>query len=71
VLKRTAGRMCHNAPCARCDNVRPRLSVSAGSQVKEGPAIRVILIPLGLASFKIIPIALVPLGVRIVPEDSL
>jgi uncharacterized membrane protein YccF (DUF307 family) len=31
----------------------------------------IIGIPLGLASFKIIPITLVPLGVRIVPEDSL
>ena len=29
----------------------------------------IIGIPLGLASFKIIPITLVPLGVRIVPED--
>jgi len=28
----------------------------------------IIGIPLGLASFKIIPITLVPLGVRIVPE---
>ena len=27
-------------------------------------------IPLGLASFKIIPVTLVPLGVRIVPVDS-
>ena len=27
-------------------------------------------IPLGLASFKIIPVTLVPLGVRIVPADS-
>ena len=31
----------------------------------------IIGIPLGLASFKIIPITLVPLGVRIVPEDRL
>ena len=31
----------------------------------------IIGIPLGLASFKIIPITLVPLGVRIVPVDSL
>jgi uncharacterized membrane protein YccF (DUF307 family) len=31
----------------------------------------IIGIPLGLANFKIIPITLVPLGVRIVPEDSL
>jgi uncharacterized membrane protein YccF (DUF307 family) len=30
----------------------------------------IIGIPLGLASFKIIPITLVPLGVRIVPVDS-
>ena len=30
----------------------------------------IIGIPLGLASFKIIPITLVPLGVRIVPEDG-
>jgi uncharacterized membrane protein YccF (DUF307 family) len=30
----------------------------------------IIGIPLGLASFKIIPITLVPLGVRIVPEAS-
>jgi len=30
----------------------------------------IIGIPLGLASFKIIPITLVPLGVRIVPADS-
>jgi uncharacterized membrane protein YccF (DUF307 family) len=30
----------------------------------------VIGIPLGLASFKIIPISLVPLGVRIVPTDQ-
>ena len=29
----------------------------------------IIGIPLGLASFKIIPITLVPLGVQIVPED--
>ena len=29
----------------------------------------IIGIPLGLASFKIIPVTLVPLGVRIVPED--
>ena len=27
-------------------------------------------IPLGLANFKIIPISLVPLGVRIVPSDE-
>ena len=32
---------------------------------------RVILIALGLANFTIIPITLVPLGVRIVPEGSL
>ena len=31
----------------------------------------IIGIPLGLASFKIIPVTLVPLGVRIVPGDSL
>jgi uncharacterized membrane protein YccF (DUF307 family) len=31
----------------------------------------IIGIPLGLASFKIIPITLLPLGVRIVPADSL
>jgi uncharacterized membrane protein YccF (DUF307 family) len=31
----------------------------------------IIGIPLGLANIKIIPITLVPLGVRIVPEDSL
>ncbi len=31
----------------------------------------IIGIPLGLANFKIIPVTLVPLGVRIVPEDSL
>jgi uncharacterized membrane protein YccF (DUF307 family) len=31
----------------------------------------IIGIPLGLASFKIIPVTLVPLGVRIVPADSL
>ena len=31
----------------------------------------IIGIPLGLASFKIIPITLVPLGVRIVPEHEL
>ena len=30
----------------------------------------IIGIPLGLASFKIIPITLVPLGVRIVPSDQ-
>jgi uncharacterized membrane protein YccF (DUF307 family) len=30
----------------------------------------IIGIPLGLASFKIIPITLLPLGVRIVPVDS-
>jgi uncharacterized membrane protein YccF (DUF307 family) len=30
----------------------------------------IIGIPLGLASFKIIPVTLVPLGVRIVPSDS-
>ena len=30
----------------------------------------IIGIPLGLANFKIIPITLVPLGVRIVPEDG-
>ena len=30
----------------------------------------IIGIPLGLASFKIIPITLVPLGVHIVPEDG-
>ena len=30
----------------------------------------IIGIPLGLASFKIIPITLLPLGVRIVPEGS-
>ena len=30
----------------------------------------IIGIPLGLASFKIIPVTLVPLGVRIVPADS-
>ena len=30
----------------------------------------IIGIPLGLASFKIIPISLVPLGVRIVPTDQ-
>jgi uncharacterized membrane protein YccF (DUF307 family) len=29
----------------------------------------IIGIPLGLANFKIIPISLVPLGVRIVPSD--
>src|SRR5438552_9456637 len=32
--------------------------------------ITIIGIPLGLASFKIIPITLVPLGVRIVPVDG-
>jgi uncharacterized membrane protein YccF (DUF307 family) len=31
----------------------------------------IIGIPLGLANFKIIPISLVPLGVRIVPSDEL
>ena len=31
--------------------------------------VTIIGIPLGLASFKIIPITLVPLGVRIVPSD--
>jgi uncharacterized membrane protein YccF (DUF307 family) len=31
----------------------------------------IIGIPLGLANFKIIPITLVPLGVRIVPDDGL
>jgi uncharacterized membrane protein YccF (DUF307 family) len=31
----------------------------------------IIGIPLGLASFKIIPVTLVPLGVRIVPSDSI
>ena len=31
----------------------------------------IIGIPLGLASFKIIPITLVPLGVRIVPGDGI
>lgn len=31
----------------------------------------IIGIPLGLASFKIIPVTLVPLGVRIVPEHGL
>ncbi len=31
----------------------------------------IIGIPLGLANFKIIPVTLVPLGVRIVPEHSL
>jgi uncharacterized membrane protein YccF (DUF307 family) len=30
----------------------------------------IIGIPLGLANFKIIPISLVPLGVRIVPSDE-
>ena len=29
----------------------------------------IITIPLGLANFKMIPISLVPLGVRIVPAD--
>jgi uncharacterized membrane protein YccF (DUF307 family) len=33
--------------------------------------ITIIGIPLGLANFKIIPISLVPLGVRIVPSDQL
>ncbi len=32
--------------------------------------VTIIGIPLGLASFKLIPISLVPLGVRIVPSDS-
>jgi uncharacterized membrane protein YccF (DUF307 family) len=32
--------------------------------------VAIIGIPLGLASFKIIPITLVPLGVRIVPSDQ-
>jgi uncharacterized membrane protein YccF (DUF307 family) len=32
--------------------------------------ITIIGIPLGLANFKLIPISLVPLGVRIVPADS-
>jgi uncharacterized membrane protein YccF (DUF307 family) len=32
--------------------------------------ITIIGIPLGLASFKLIPISLVPLGVQIVPSDS-
>jgi len=31
----------------------------------------IIGIPLGLANFKLIPISLVPLGVRIVPSDEL
>ena len=31
----------------------------------------IIGIPLGLANFKIIPVTLVPLGVRIIPEASL
>jgi len=33
--------------------------------------ITIIGIPLGLANFKLIPISLVPLGVRIVPSDEL
>ncbi len=33
--------------------------------------VTIIGIPLGLANFKIIPISLVPLGVRIVPSDEL
>jgi uncharacterized membrane protein YccF (DUF307 family) len=33
--------------------------------------ITIIGIPLGLANFKIIPISLVPLGVRVVPSDQL
>ena len=32
--------------------------------------VTIIGIPLGLASFKIIPVTLVPLGVRIVPSDE-
>jgi uncharacterized membrane protein YccF (DUF307 family) len=32
--------------------------------------VTIIGIPLGLANFKIIPISLVPLGVRIVPVDE-
>ncbi|MHB1431292.1 MAG: YccF domain-containing protein [Streptosporangiaceae bacterium] len=32
--------------------------------------VTIIGIPLGLASFKLIPISLMPLGVRIVPTDS-
>ena len=32
--------------------------------------VTIIGIPLGLASFKLIPISLMPLGVRIVPADS-
>jgi hypothetical protein len=32
--------------------------------------ITIIGIPLGLASFKIIPVSLVPLGVQIVPADE-
>jgi uncharacterized membrane protein YccF (DUF307 family) len=33
--------------------------------------ITIIGIPLGLANFKLIPISLIPLGVRIVPSDEL
>jgi len=33
--------------------------------------ITIIGIPLGLANFKLIPISLLPLGVRIVPSDEL
>jgi uncharacterized membrane protein YccF (DUF307 family) len=33
--------------------------------------VTIIGIPLGLANFKLIPISLVPLGVRIVPSDEL
>jgi uncharacterized membrane protein YccF (DUF307 family) len=33
--------------------------------------ITIIGIPLGLANFKLIPISLVPLGVRVVPSDQL
>jgi len=32
--------------------------------------ITIIVIPLGLANFKMIPISLIPLGVRIVPSDE-
>ncbi len=75
MLKRTAGRMCHNAPCVRCDGLRACPSVSAGSPLEGARGfplgLTIIGVPLGLANFKIIPVTLVPLGVRIVPEDSL
>lgn len=55
-----------------CGPVRPYPQEVRWKGARGFPlGLTIIGVPLGLANFKIIPVTLVPLGVRIVPEDSL